>query len=88
MKAEEDPTQGREDQIHPRITTSTALKYIPRRKLNQRGLNLCFWAFGACWYQEPELPPDSTKEMWTFFRGFFALPDRGRVWIVGTQGSK
>src|SRR6267143_6354164 len=26
--------------------------------------------------------------MWTFFRGFFALPDRGRVGIVGTEDGK
>jgi hypothetical protein len=29
-----------------------------------------------------------TKEIWTFFRGFFALSDRGRVWIVGTEDGK
>ncbi|MFY9904815.1 MAG: hypothetical protein WAK62_06690, partial [Terriglobales bacterium] len=23
------------------------------------------------------------KEKWSLFRDFFALPDRGRVWIVG-----
>jgi hypothetical protein len=28
------------------------------------------------------------KETWTFFRGFFASLDRGRVWIVGTEDSK
>jgi hypothetical protein len=26
--------------------------------------------------------------MWTFFVDFFALLDRGRVWIVGTEDGK
>ncbi|MGA7634614.1 MAG: hypothetical protein WCB11_27940 [Terriglobales bacterium] len=28
------------------------------------------------------------KEMRTFFRGFFALLDRGQAWIVGTEDGK
>jgi hypothetical protein len=34
--------------------------------------------------QKKETPPTDTKEIWAFPRGFFALLDRGRVWIVGT----
>jgi hypothetical protein len=32
--------------------------------------------------------PDYWKEIWTFFPGFSALLDRGRVWIVGTEDGK
>ncbi|MGA7079156.1 MAG: hypothetical protein WBQ43_23085 [Terriglobales bacterium] len=28
------------------------------------------------------------KEMWTFFRCFFALLDKGQAWIVGTEDGK
>jgi len=46
MKAREGPTRAREpDQIHPRIATSAALKYIRSRMLHQRGLRLCFQMF-------------------------------------------
>jgi hypothetical protein len=27
------------------------------------------------------------KKLWAFFRGFFALLDRGRVWIGGPKGA-
>jgi len=38
--------------------------------------------------QKKETPPTDTKEIWTFSRDFFALLDRGRVWIVGTEDGK
>ena len=37
---------------------------------------------------KPGPPVGPPKEMWTFFRGFFALLHRGRVWIVGARNGK
>jgi hypothetical protein len=35
--------------------------------------------------ENPEPETDDAKKMWTFLCGFFALLDRGRVRIVGTE---
>jgi len=70
-----------------RIATS-GLKYIRSRILNQWGLRLCSRPFGACGPRKPEPQAADTKQMWTFFRAFFALLDRGQVWVAGKTASK
>src|ERR1700675_347783 len=65
---------ARDHSNSPRKTAiSTGGSIYPVECKRKGGLRLCFGMLGACGCGRTELPADSTKENWTFFRGFFAL---------------
>src|SRR5450631_1000425 len=65
--------EAREHSNSPRKNRDLyARKYISNRMQRKGGLVLCFGIFGAFGCGKTELPTASTKEMWAFFRGFFA----------------
>jgi hypothetical protein len=66
-----------------------AVKYIPSRRLNQGGYAFVFGHLELADAENQNRRQTIPNEMWTFFRGFFALLDRGRVWEkVKPQGSR
>jgi len=75
--------------IHPKNRDLYGPEVYTQSNANTNGVYaFVFHPLGACWRRKPQSPLASTKEMWAFFCGFFALLDRGRVWIVGTEDDK
>jgi len=56
-----------------------------RSKAKPMRLSPCFYRFGARGRPKFWTVTQAAEEMWPFFRGLFALLDRGRVWIVGRE---